>query len=373
MEVTLMKLKLKSCIVSILSMIFLLFCNSNNEETNIIDTCIDGILNGDETEIDCGGVCFPCSNTTSSLGEFSSWEVLDVKGKGGISSIIFQGEYIIVSAGIGLYGGIYRSDDDGENWEKVLDYEVNWLIESNDESLYAVSEYSGIFRSGDKGKTWEGIFSSGRDQMLAIDPQNGYLYVGSNQESLYRSMDDGLTWERLKIGEFGEFVVQVAVDGEGSVYALAGSPAKVFRSDDFGMNWIEILSIGGAPGTPPSAYPMYMINNTLYVGRASKKTSDKGFSWQSVPSFKYISKDGYFFFNFSSNTGPRFGEKLFSLIVTGEFGDGEPLVFEEIFSSYDVPPFSTIGYNEETGDVYIGTFESENIYDQTFRIIKGIK
>lgn len=354
---------------------FLILSCSKEEATDgsqPMATCADGIQNGDETGIDCGGNCSPCSVTNSNFSEFSSWEVLDLKGKGGISSIIFQGGNMIVSAGIGLQGGIYRSDDDGEGWEKVLDRAVDWLIESNDGRLYAVSEYSGIFRSGDEGKTWEGIFSSGRDQMLAIDTQNGYMYVGSNQESIYRSTDDGSTWERLQIGEFGEFVVQLAVDAEGSVYALAGSPAKVFRSDDFGINWIEVLSIGGAPGTPPSSYPMYMINNTLYVGRASKKTSDKGLSWQSVPSFKYISEDGYFF-NFGSRTGPSFGEKLFSLIVRGEFGAGEPLRFEDIFSSYDVPPFSSIGYNEETGDVYIGTFESENIYDRTFRIVKGVR
>lgn len=64
---------MKKLILSILTVSALVFSSCGSDEPSIIvDTCNDGIKNGDETEIDCGGSCQPCSDTEDVSGLISA-------------------------------------------------------------------------------------------------------------------------------------------------------------------------------------------------------------------------------------------------------------------------------------------------------------
>ncbi len=60
---------MKKLILSLLTVSTLILSSCGSDEPNIIvDTCNDGIKNGDETAIDCGGSCKPCSDTEDVSG-----------------------------------------------------------------------------------------------------------------------------------------------------------------------------------------------------------------------------------------------------------------------------------------------------------------
>ncbi len=65
----------------------LLFVNCKDEDDNIIvnATCTDGILNGDETDIDCGGTaCLPCGEVLDFSGTYIQE---DQMGRPGINTV----------------------------------------------------------------------------------------------------------------------------------------------------------------------------------------------------------------------------------------------------------------------------------------------
>ncbi len=65
----------------------LLFVQCTDDDDNVItqETCTDGILNGDETEIDCGGTaCEPCGQTLDFSGTYMQE---DQMGRPGINTV----------------------------------------------------------------------------------------------------------------------------------------------------------------------------------------------------------------------------------------------------------------------------------------------
>ena len=111
-------------------------------------------------------------------------------------------------------GGIYKSTDAGESWEKLTNGLPSGLIGKIDLSisdaapqrvyaiLEAVGDEQGIYRSEDGGRTWtqtsnQGSLTSRPFYFTNIhaDPQNpDLLYVGNVR--FFRSLDGGYTWEQ---------------------------------------------------------------------------------------------------------------------------------------------------------------------------------
>jgi len=91
-------------------------------------------------------------------------------------------------------GGIYRSLDNGNSWQKVINLSANSIMVANDQSIYSSVYYepyhSGILNSSDDGSTWLDI-SSGLDLEKTIisftQDKLGYVYAGSYGGGLYRS------------------------------------------------------------------------------------------------------------------------------------------------------------------------------------------
>ena len=112
--------------------------------------------------------------------------------------------------------GIWRTEDDGQTWTRVLVMRVggpanwNWVTLGN--SLF-VSEYGKysldgdgnarqIYRSDDDGRSWELVYDEPPQEtrhchLLLADPWGGclYQYWGDADEQVIRSCDGGDTWE----------------------------------------------------------------------------------------------------------------------------------------------------------------------------------
>ena len=130
-----------------------------------------------------------------------------------------------------LYGpneerGVFRSDDGGKTWEKVLYggpdagavdlildptnprilYASLWRVRRTPWTLESGGEGSGLWKSTDGGDTWKEIstnkgFPKAPLGIIGIavsptDPENLYAMVEAEEGGVYRSRDGGETWTR---------------------------------------------------------------------------------------------------------------------------------------------------------------------------------
>ncbi len=184
--------------------------------------------------------------------------------------------------------GIYRSEDGGKSWTKVLGKDENTggsdvvIDPKNPQVVYASlwdarlgpwedknayeSTHGGLFKSTDGGATWKPLTNGLPADLVQInvaiaasDPQRLYATVSTKVESgyasgkglgVYRSDDGGASWRRItddprpaeKIGG-GDLSVPV-VDPANPDVVYSTSIVTV-RSTDGGKTWV---SLRGAPG-----------------------------------------------------------------------------------------------------------------------------
>jgi photosystem II stability/assembly factor-like uncharacterized protein len=182
------------------------------------------------------------------------------------------------------YGdGIYKTVDGGRTWRHLglKDTERFSKIVVNPKNpqivlaaamghAFGPNEERGIFRTEDGGETWQKVLytntTSGASD-VSFDPENPniayagmYDYMrqpwffrgGGPGSGLYRSADGGKTWKKLTdpalnnglpgrqlIGRIG---VQVSQSNPNVVYTLIESqePGMLWRSDDRGINWTMV-------------------------------------------------------------------------------------------------------------------------------------
>ena len=175
--------------------------------------------------------------------------------------------------------GVYRSDDGGANWKRVLFKDENtgaidlafepgnpqtiwaalWQTRRPPWSIYPPSNGpgSGLYRSRDGGEHWEelsghGLPSEGLGRMgfgmAASNPQRIYLIVDAKEGGLYRSDDGGQNWKRVssdrRIWGRGWYFGEVSVDPKDADTVYVPNTAA-YKSRDGGATF---QAWKGAPG-----------------------------------------------------------------------------------------------------------------------------
>ncbi len=220
----------------------------------------------------------------------------------------------------GTQDGPYRSDDHGDNWEKVnvADHGLpvwSLLFHPRDPNvMYAGYESSEIYRSDDGGESWSqlpvsvrfpeitmapGANPAKRILMMAgsaFDPDT--LYAAIEVGGLIRSLDGGEHWENMS---HGLYMNDDIVDTHGvatsslrpdTVFNIAR--AGLFRSADRGEHWLRVpieamnekgqtycRDIREVPGDPNTFWVAGGANFRSDQG-ALFRSSDGGMNWERV-------------------------------------------------------------------------------------------
>ncbi len=265
----------------------------------------------------------------------------DTQSIGAIAVAPSNDNIIYVASGEGLHrpdlsvgDGIYRSDDAGKTWthlglrdsQQIAALAVdpanpNRLFAAVLGHPYGPNPQRGIFRSEDGGKTWSKVLykneSTGGSDVV-IDPKNPQIVYASlwgerlgpwedgneydtTDGGLFKSTDGGTTWKQLKNGLPDNLVqinVAVAASDPQRLYATVSTTTMsgyanakglgVYRSDDGGMSWRRItddprpaMKIGGGDLPVPVVDPKNpdIVYSTSIV---TCRSTDGGKTWISL-------------------------------------------------------------------------------------------
>lgn len=193
------------------------------------------------------------------------------------------------------HGGLFRSDDSGEHWQRVNDdgrlsqrawYFSTILADPKDvDTVYA--ENTGLFRSTDGGKSFELLPARHGDHHgIWIDPTNTDRLIEASDGGASISFDRGKTWSTVYNQPTAQFY-HVSVDSRFPYYVYGAqqdnSSVAIASMDDEGAilsrDWYDVG--GGEAGfvlaDPRNADVVYGTNEN-FISRFNKQTMQ----WQVI-------------------------------------------------------------------------------------------
>ncbi len=227
----------------------------------------------------------------------------------------------IIYAG-GAQGGVWRSDDAGENWRPLTDQECSLAMGSiaidpvNPDIIYAGtgeqhfsgdSYYGcGVLRSLDAGETWEqlgaqayvdrGRGGGARIARVVIDratagSATSTTVLAASTFGLFRSTDSGRSWNLVLEGTATDLVVHPT---DPSIMYAAVYGNGVYKSSNTGTSWTHTstgmnldiarrINLAIAPSAPQTLYASFQTGESKGEGLTMYRTVNGATSWQELP------------------------------------------------------------------------------------------
>jgi photosystem II stability/assembly factor-like uncharacterized protein len=264
--------------------------------------------------------------TNISDGQFKTGTVGAIAVAESDPNVIYvgMGEHAARGVMTSMGDGMYKSTDAGKTWSHMgLDnsrHISDVIIHPNNPDLvyvsvqgaqYAPSNDRGVYRSNNGGKTWEKVLEVNDEtgaSSLSMDMNNPrilyasmwqhrrypwYMSSGGENSGLYKSTDGGDSWHKLEAGlpkEFGKSGISVSRANSNRVFAVIEAEGKkggVYRSDNGGTKWVQINS--NRVNIARSWYYMEIFadpvnENVVYVLNAPvMKSIDGGKTFSNIP------------------------------------------------------------------------------------------
>lgn len=165
------------------------------------------------------------------------------------------------AAFVGCNRGLFKSTDNGKNWERV--YDGGWVMKmvESDGVLLATSQ-RGIIRSTDDGESWVDVINEGGVGIAIERIKGGFAAITCNTETETRrvrtSYDGGKTWQAIDADLPASLYTASITEAGG--YMFCGHPAGIFRSSDKGKTWKLLL-----PAIQDKVFNLSVSNNVIYA------------------------------------------------------------------------------------------------------------
>jgi len=139
-----------------------------------------------------------------------------------------------------LFGGVFRSTNNGTSWIEVnnglSNYDIMSLVVSGSD-VFAATWGNGVFRSTNKGRNWTEIGLPGTYvQALAILGTN--LFAGTN-DGVFITTDNGISWSEINNGLTNRGILTLTVSGTN---LFAGTSDGVYFTANNGISWNKVVT-----------------------------------------------------------------------------------------------------------------------------------
>lgn len=203
-------------------------------------------------------------------------------------------------------GGLWKTNNDGNNWTNLTDNLPNLGVTSvlihptNPGTMYMATGDAdgydtfsfGVLKSLDGGQSWHNTgFTAAFSDFLAVaklmfHPSNPEIIYAAARNGIYKSVNGGGTWVLKRAGQFKDIEVHPT---DSTIWFATGFGTGIFRSTDSGETWSQVsngLPTGGfsrvalefAPSAPHILYALYVkANDEGYYGLY--RSDDTGSTW----------------------------------------------------------------------------------------------
>ena len=221
-----------------------------------------------------------------------NWEFM----AGFISSSIEVSKIDEIYLGVDAQNRILYSNSNGQEWDTIqTNFELGGRIALINDSLLFAFDWGWISKSMDGGYTWNTVLSTGNTEIFNdIIENQGIVFSGSTafldplSGGINNSLDLGNSWQQISLQGYGVSSFALDMDRNllcGVRFQYYGQEYGVFRSVDNGLNWNNILS-----GYIVTSLAVD-VNGGIYAGCDSdfgpegvQYSSDNGLSWESINS-----------------------------------------------------------------------------------------
>jgi photosystem II stability/assembly factor-like uncharacterized protein len=140
---------------------------------------------------------------------------------------------------VGAFGTLVATENGGQHWvgrEKIVDnpdeFHLNAITGDGEGRVFIAGEGGVMFRSLDDGRNWESLepFYKGSWFGVVYDAQNDTLFMFGLRGNLYRSADFGTTWEPV-LSDNNSTLAGGSISKQGEILIVGGGGTVLISTD----------------------------------------------------------------------------------------------------------------------------------------------
>jgi len=199
-------------------------------------------------------------------------------------------------------GDLFRTHDGGKDWEVTPAMHGKSIrafsIAASDSNVLVAGALDGVYRSKDEGKNWEKISPANSEvkniESLAVDPKNADVVYAGTWHLAWKTDDGGANWHHINKGMIDDSdVFSIIVDQSNPSVVFASACSGIYKSQSAGDGFQKIQ------GIPFSARRTRVLKQDpsnpaiVYAGTTEGlwQTADSGKSWKRVTGPEVVVND----------------------------------------------------------------------------------